>query len=1188
VPPDSVPGLLDEIRRSGLLDERDLQKVTVDLPPGAAPNPHEVAVSLVRKNVLTAFQAEELLAGRAERCLVAGRYRLLEKLGEGGMGAVYRARDLTLDREVALKVLPGHSAYAADAVARFQREARALARVSHPNVVHAHDAGEDRGRPFLVMEYIDGVNLAQLLRDNGRVAPALAADYARQAALGLQHAHERGLVHRDLKPGNLLLTPERQVKILDLGLARFLSDQVGEPGLTRDGSGMGTPDYMAPEQFQNAREADARSDVYSLGCTLFHLLSGRVPFPGSSLDEKARAHAEQGPPGPAELSPDVPAGLAVVAQKMMAKRPADRFQTAGEAAEALLPFVSGLSASLPDIRHTVSWQSGRLVMSTATRSGRRRRALAALAIFALLAMAAGAWLFLSGDGSDGSAPAGTAGGGENSPPKSKMVTFPDGLTVAKDGTGQYRTIQEALDRVRPGQTVRVLDDATYPEALSLTQAERHQGITLEAVKGATLAPRGSALVINVQNVPGFTLRGFRLRGQAVGGVVVFGRSAGALLEGLDVRLDRSTSRAGVSIERIPPAAVSPPVIVRGCTFTGLGGNAVRVSGFAEYTVPDPSARVLVRDNQVIDCAGGIWLGGSLRQVQVVGNRIRGVAEFGLQVQNLMAGTEDILIANNTLVRCGAALRFFDTGEKGKGVRFCNNLVLGAEKPDLVYVRGNPNFTDPQGAGDGPALLRAWQFDHNWREARQPRGESMFEKGWIPPSEADHLQTSLPGLSRAKGADWPRPLKGSDLALKGAGGDLPAYVGALPPAGAEPWDWQWTWDALADRLLTVSKDPKSGGRFRSLGAALGHVKAGMTVRVLDDATYRETLVLNLPRHSGVTLEARQRATLEADVERGNLLEIVVPGVTVRGFRLRALAGRMTLVALHGDPHGTTLEHLGFDTKVKEGRTSGVEIREVSPDLEKPPVLIRESTFRGLALAVGILGDGDGAAYATPAACGRIRIQGNTVTNCVCGVVARGEVLHVHVTGNRFLGSHTFAVQVENLLGRADDLLIANNTFLENQVAIRCWDSAPKAKGVEIRNNLILGSRGLDLLFLDSGGQPNEHQGPGDGQALARAWRWGQNWREGKEPGASALRKGWIPPTAADVLQEEIPGLAREPSEAERFLRPAKGSDLALKGAGGDLPSYVGAVRPEGVPAAWNWDQTWKARLTNAKGKGNPPG
>src|SRR5262249_40109202 len=165
----------------------------------------DAAPRVVESNLLTAFQVEQLKAGRGAECVLAGRYHLLEKIGEGGMGAVYKSSDATLDRVVALKVLPAHRLHDADAIARFQREARALARLSHPNIIQAYDSGEDRGRHFLVMEFVEGLSLLQVLRQHGALPPTVVADYIHQAALGLQHAHEKGLIHRDVKPGNLLV-----------------------------------------------------------------------------------------------------------------------------------------------------------------------------------------------------------------------------------------------------------------------------------------------------------------------------------------------------------------------------------------------------------------------------------------------------------------------------------------------------------------------------------------------------------------------------------------------------------------------------------------------------------------------------------------------------------------------------------------------------------------------------------------------------------------------------------------------------------------------------------------------------------------------------------------------------------------------------------------------------------------------
>src|SRR5262245_57961825 len=207
MPSNSVQQLLEQGQSSGLISPADAHALTVHLTEAEAITAEAVAAQLVDQKVLTAYQAEKLLAGRGEECTLAGRYRILEKLGEGGMGTVYRAHDTQLDRDVALKVLPRQRLSDADAIARFQREARALAKLSHPNIIQAYDSGEDQGQHFLVMEYVAGVNLSSILRQQGAVRPTLAADLIYQAALGLQHAHERGLVHRDLKPANLLWSP---------------------------------------------------------------------------------------------------------------------------------------------------------------------------------------------------------------------------------------------------------------------------------------------------------------------------------------------------------------------------------------------------------------------------------------------------------------------------------------------------------------------------------------------------------------------------------------------------------------------------------------------------------------------------------------------------------------------------------------------------------------------------------------------------------------------------------------------------------------------------------------------------------------------------------------------------------------------------------------------------------------------
>jgi hypothetical protein len=286
------------------------------------------------------------------------RYRILELLGQGGMGAVYKAEHRVMERLVALKVINSNLVGGPAAVQRFEQEVKAAARLAHPHIVAAHDAEQAGGLHFLVMEYVDGISLADVITKRGPLPVAQACECVRQAALGLQHAHEKGMVHRDIKPHNLMLNRDGCVKILDFGLARLASERGAasiadaKSGLTVAGAIVGTPDYIAPEQAKDARKADIRADIYSLGCTLYDLLAGRPPFPDGSVLLKLIAHAEHAPTPVRTLRADVPAELAAVLSRMMAKDPAARFQTPAEVAKALAPFAKGdtvrsVAAALP-------------------------------------------------------------------------------------------------------------------------------------------------------------------------------------------------------------------------------------------------------------------------------------------------------------------------------------------------------------------------------------------------------------------------------------------------------------------------------------------------------------------------------------------------------------------------------------------------------------------------------------------------------------------------------------------------------------------------------------------------------------------------------------------------------------------------------------------------------------------------
>jgi serine/threonine protein kinase len=263
------------------------------------------------------------------------RYRVLEVLGKGGMGCVYKAEHRVMERLVALKVISRSLTDNPTAIERFHLEVKAAARLAHPNIVVAHDAEQAGDTHFLVMEYVEGLSLDRVVRKHGRLPPLHACEYMRQAALGLQHAFEKGMVHRDIKPQNLMLGPRNSIKILDFGLARFVSESNQGRGLTALGVLMGTPDFIAPEQAIDSRQADIRADIYSLGCTLYYLLTGAPPFPEGTSVQKVIAHLEAAPRPVTSFRADVPQTMIEILERMLAKKPALRYQTPLEVAKEL-------------------------------------------------------------------------------------------------------------------------------------------------------------------------------------------------------------------------------------------------------------------------------------------------------------------------------------------------------------------------------------------------------------------------------------------------------------------------------------------------------------------------------------------------------------------------------------------------------------------------------------------------------------------------------------------------------------------------------------------------------------------------------------------------------------------------------------------------------------------------------------
>lgn len=334
-PQQSIGDFLTVLRGSGLVAPERLEPVLARWQGASGPVPDELVRDLVDRELITQWQLEQLRKGK-HKGFVLGRYKLLQLLGAGGMGSVYLGKHEVLGHKAALKILPRSHATQSSYLARFIREAQAAARLSHPNIARVVELETTGSIHYMVMEYIEGIDLNAKVKAEGPLEIADAVDFIRQAALGLHYAHDQGFVHRDIKPANLMLDKHGMVKILDLGLAKTRDDDEAA-SLTQEFNEkvLGTADYLAPEQTVNSHDVDRRSDIYALGCTLYFLLIGRAPFAKGSIKERMQAQRHSVAPNPLEERPEIPAAIAEIYFRMMEKDPAARQQTAQEVADSL-------------------------------------------------------------------------------------------------------------------------------------------------------------------------------------------------------------------------------------------------------------------------------------------------------------------------------------------------------------------------------------------------------------------------------------------------------------------------------------------------------------------------------------------------------------------------------------------------------------------------------------------------------------------------------------------------------------------------------------------------------------------------------------------------------------------------------------------------------------------------------------
>jgi eukaryotic-like serine/threonine-protein kinase len=341
---------IDLVRRSQLVEEDHLTKA---LGAVAAKNGHRlpeeadpIAAAMVESGVLTEWQSEKLLAGK-HKGFMLGKYKLLRHLGKGGMSQVYLAEHMLMKRKVAIKVLPSNRVEDSTYLERFRTEARAAAKLDDPNIVRVYDIDNDGKTHYIVMEFVDGRDLHVLVKEEGPLGFERAADYIAQVARGIAHAHAMGLVHRDIKPANCMVTRHEVVKLLDMGLARLIDDEASLT-LENNENVLGTADYLAPEQALNSHKADARADIYSLGCTLYFLLMGHPPFPEGTISERLLKHQVEQAPSIFKERPDAPSILVNICNRMMAKRADERYQTAGEISERLTEWLADRGVAVGD------------------------------------------------------------------------------------------------------------------------------------------------------------------------------------------------------------------------------------------------------------------------------------------------------------------------------------------------------------------------------------------------------------------------------------------------------------------------------------------------------------------------------------------------------------------------------------------------------------------------------------------------------------------------------------------------------------------------------------------------------------------------------------------------------------------------------------------------------------------------
>lgn len=678
-----------------------------------------------------------------------GNYDVFHVVGRGGMGIVFKAFDESLHRTVAIKVLQPRLAASQRFHRRFLQEARSAASVSHPNVVTIHAVGEHRSLPFLVMEFIRGRTLRERIRE--QPAPDVR-DLLRigvQIASGLGAAHSHGLIHRDIKPLNILLEDDiERVKIADFGLARAALET---SDLTSLGAVVGTPAYMSPEQVSRG-EVDVRSDLFSLGCVLYAIAMGHSPFEGKDVLEIISKIGNLTPSPLCKIAPHIPLSVSQVVSKLLEKNPTHRYQSAKEVADAL----SSLLAACQD-RSTAELHLA-LNAAPVARKGKRRLTLGLGALILLPLMGWGLWNvphLLKPPSKD-----------EQSQPQPDPLQFqPDqNVTVSQSGDVDYRTLGEALLHIGPRSTIRILDSETYNEAIEIADPERLTELTIEAAGGQspTLSASGGRhpAVITVRDTAGVKLMGLTIDvGSKQNAVWIGGNVPGLRLELLHCREKQKSDLALIKLHGAAGDADNP-VVISHCDIESLNGQCLWTDGDPEH----PVANVNITDNRLFSSDQGslvvFWR--DTRNVTFQGNTLTG-GGIGVNLNfDPPHRGENLSIVNNTFFRSPFWLGFVQTTPgQCKHLEIVNNLILETREIQTFETKAEEFGGHPE-----------WVFSHNFWD---PGTMTVDTHGLAA------LVHSVELVSRDRAhKDFLRPVRESPLGKKGAGGEFPGHVGAFPP------------------------------------------------------------------------------------------------------------------------------------------------------------------------------------------------------------------------------------------------------------------------------------------------------------------------------------------------------------------------------------------------------------------------